>query len=465
MTAMTTPPQTLLIVDDNSDVRQHLKWGLSKTPYDIHFAKDAQEAPELFRKHAPGVVTLDLGLPPRTEDATQGFACLGAMIAARPDTKIIVITGFDDQDHARRAIEMGAYDFFRKPIDLNDLKVMIRRAFHLREIKSDAAKPLQGAVEAKTREYGIVGGCEAMRDVFAIIDKVSVSDAPVLICGESGTGKELVAQALHRMSARSKEPLVSINCGAIPENLLESEFFGHERGAFTGATSTVKGKLEYADRGTLFLDEIGELPLNLQVKLLRFLQEMSFQRVGGRKNIEVNVRVLAATNVNIKEAMRQGQFREDLYYRIGVITIVLPPLRERGDDVLLLAQHFLESHNMALSGKIQGFTPEAMECIKQYAWPGNVRELDNKIRRAMLMAGNTHIAPTDLGFEDDAGSVDGLQANTTLRDARSQLERQMVLQALRRFNGNIVKVSAALGISRPTVYDLMRKYDIDSNGH
>jgi len=295
--------------------------------------------------------------------------------------------------------------------------------------------------------------------VFAIIAKVANSDAPVLICGESGTGKELVAKALHAMSPRRKEPLVSINCGAIPENLLESEFFGHERGAFTGATNTIKGKVEYADKGTLFLDEIGELPLAMQVKLLRFLQEMTVCRVGGRKNIDVNVRIIAATNVNIKEAMRTGLFREDLYYRVGVINIKIPPLRERGDDIPLLANHIIERHNVSLSKNIQGLTPEATTCIKNYMWPGNVRELDNKIRRAVLLAGNSLITPGDLGFEDDAAG--SALDNKTLRDARSQLERQMVLQALKRFDGNIVKASEALGVSRPTFYDLMRKHDID----
>ena len=454
---------TLLIVDDNSDVRQHLKWGLSKSPYDIHFAKDAQEAMDLFRKVTPGVVTLDLGLPPSTEDASQGFACLAEMMAARPSTKVIVITGFDERGNARRAIELGAYDFFRKPIDLNELKVMIRRAFFHQGIEKapSAPEPERPDNGSSNKKHGILGNCEAMREVFSVIDKVANSDAPVLICGESGTGKELVAKALHQLSSRRKESLVSINCGAIPENLLESEFFGHERGAFTGATNTVKGKVEYADKGTLFLDEIGELPVNLQVKLLRFLQEMCIQRVGGRKTIDVNVRVLAATNINIKDAMRQGQFREDLYYRIGVVTIQLPPLRERGSDLMLLANHFLELHNKALPTKVQGFSPEAVEFLNSYSWPGNIRELDNRIRRASILAGQSQITPEDLGFGDDTADESFPQINKTLRDARSHLERQMVLQALRRFEGNIVKASDALGVSRPTFYDLMRKHDID----
>jgi two-component system NtrC family response regulator len=454
---------TLLIVDDNSDIRQQLKWGLSKTRYDIHFAKDAEEAMRLFHETKPGVVTLDLGLPPHPEDASQGFACLEAMIAANPSTKIIAVTGFDDPGIARRAIEMGAYDFFRKPVDLNDLKVMTSRAFHLYEIEKETRVRDPGVSRPEGARSSIIGECDAMHEVFAVINKVATSDAPVLICGESGTGKELVAKAIHQLSFRRKEPLVSVNCGAIPENLLESDFFGHERGAFTGATNTVKGKVEHADKGTLFLDEIGELPLSLQVKLLRFLQEMTIQRVGGHKNITVNVRVLTATNLNIKEAMRQGQFREDLYYRIGVVTIQIPPLRERGEDSVLLAQHFLERHSQSPSSKAMGFSQKAKELIRRYAWPGNVRELENKVRRAVILASGSLIAPEDLGFDGGEESEGFVLANKTLRDARSQLERQMVMQALKRFTGNIVKASQALGISRPTLYDLMRKHDIDPN--
>ncbi|EHJ46111.1 two component, sigma54 specific, transcriptional regulator, Fis family [Solidesulfovibrio carbinoliphilus subsp. oakridgensis] len=451
----------LLIVDDNGDIRRQLKWGLSKAPYALHFATHVEEALQVFQAVTPGVVTLDLGLPPHPEDASQGLACLEQMIAARPSTKVIVITGFDGQENARRAVELGAYDFFRKPLDLGELKVMINRAFHLLEIERVAPAETPKKPAAPRLRHGIVGDCPAMRDVYAMIDKVAASDAPVLVHGESGTGKELVAMAIHQASPRRQQPLVSINCGAIPENLLESEFFGHERGAFTGATNTVKGKVEYAENGTLFLDEIGELPVNLQVKLLRFLQDMRFQRVGGRKTLEVNVRVLAATNVNIQEAMRLGQFREDLYYRIGVVGIHLPPLRDRGEDVVLLANHFLEIHGKQLPKKIQGFSPEAMEAIRNYPWPGNVRELENKVRRAIILVEGSRITPQSLGLAGEASSPGPARAETTLREARTQLERQMMLQALRRFEGNIVKASEALGVSRPTFYDLLRKHEID----
>jgi len=462
---MTTPDDTLLIVDDNDDIRQQLKWALSKAGYTIHFAKDAREALEQYRKHAPGVVTLDLGLPPCTSDASQGLACLGEMLSTDQRAKIIVITGFDDQKNARRALDMGAYDFFRKPIDLADLQVMIRRAFALTRIERPAPGIGQPPRDSGSPEHGFIGECPAMRRVFAMIEKVAASDVPVLICGESGTGKELVAKALHQQSPRRSEPLVCINCGAIPETLLESEFFGHERGAFTGAVSLVKGKIETADKGTLFLDEIGEMPLSLQVKLLRFLQEMSFQRLGGRKLIEVNVRVLAATNINIDEAMRQGQFREDLYYRIGVFTIELPPLRHRGDDVLLLARHFLNLHAPILDKHFQGFTPQAEDCLKRHAWPGNVRELENKIRRSMILSSGSHITPAHLGFEDHAvdNGFPAAQETPSLREARSRLENRMVVEALKQYDGNILKASGALGISRPTFYELMRKHGIDPN--
>jgi two-component system NtrC family response regulator len=453
--------RTLLIVDDNEDVRQQLKWGLTSEPYSIVFAKDAQEALVLFRQNKPQAVTLDLGLPPHTEDASEGFACLTEMRRESPAAKIIVITGFDSREYARRAVESGAYDFFLKPIDLDELKVMIRRAFHLYDIEREAnsARPPVSMMSPG----GIVGESPAMREALACIAKVASSDVPVLIQGESGTGKELVAQAIHELSQRKSRQLVCINCGAIPENLIESEFFGHEKGAFTGATSTVKGKVEYADGGTLFLDEIGELPANLQVKLLRFLQEMVFQRVGGRKNIDVNVRVVAATNVDIQQAMRSGAFREDLFYRIGVVSVKLPPLRERGKDVLLLAEHFLQKHGKNLGHAPSGFSPEALETMQRHSWPGNVRELENSIRRAVVMSGPNSITPDDLGLIADVPKeVDSpLSVHSTLRDARDHVEKQMLVSALERSKGNIVKASEALGITRPTFYDLLRKHGIE----
>jgi two-component system NtrC family response regulator len=453
--------RTLLIVDDNEDVRQQLKWGLCSEAYNIVYAQDAQQALEKFREHSPQAVTLDLGLPPRSEDASQGFACLEKLRSIAPGAKIIVITGFESREYAQRAVDMGAYDFFLKPVDLDELKVIIRRAFHLHKIEHDSAQARKPAAKG-TQLEGIIGESSAMRDVFSRIEKIAASDVPVLIQGESGTGKELVARAIHNLSPRRSGPLVCVNCGAVPENLIESEFFGHERGAFTGAVSMVRGKVEFADNGVLFLDEIGELPANLQVKLLRFLQEMVFQRVGGRKNIEVNVRVVAATNVDIQEAMRAGIFREDLFYRIGVVSIKLPPLRERGQDVVLLAEHFLRKHDANMDHKPKQFSQDALDLIKSHSWPGNVRELENTVRRAMVMACSQVITPGDLSLETDSRQAPDCSdmENATLKEARHLVEKRMVESALEKSKGNIVKASEALGISRPTLYDLLRKHGI-----
>ncbi|GFK93898.1 Transcriptional regulatory protein ZraR [Fundidesulfovibrio magnetotacticus] len=455
--------QKLLIVDDNEDIRQQLKWGLSSEPYELSFAKNAEEALAAFQAHSPQVVTLDLGLPPNTEDSTQGFHCLESMRARNNAARIIVITGFDSRDYARRAVEMGAHDFFLKPINLDELKVMVRRAFQLHELRQDNAD--QSAQASDAGQEGIIGRSPAIRDLLAQIRRVAQSDVPVLIQGESGTGKELAARALHALSSRARGPMVSINCGALPENLIESEFFGHERGAFTGAVATVQGKVEFAHRGVLFLDEIGELPVNLQVKLLRFLQEQVFQRVGGRKSIQVDVRVLAATNVDIQTAMKSGAFREDLFYRIGVVTLKLPPLRQRGDDVVLLAEHFLAKHSRELAKQLRGFTGEALERLKAHSWPGNVRELENRVRRAMVMAPGAFITAEDLelqSLEAPRTTEPGTPGGTTLKEARSILEKRLVEDALKRSGGNILKASEALGISRPTMYDLLRKHSIET---
>jgi len=451
----------LLIVDDNEDIRKQLKWGLSGEPYDILFAQNVEEATAMAGAHSPQAVTLDLGLPPRTGDASRGFSCLEHIRRHSPATKVIVITGFDSKEYARRAVDMGAYDFFLKPIDLDELKVMIRRAFHLHDIEKERAP---SAMKQQSHPAGIIGESPAMLDALERIGKVAASDVPVLIQGESGTGKELAARAIHELSSRAKGPMICVNCGAVPENLIESEFFGHERGAFTGAVSTVKGKVEYADQGMLFLDEIGELPANLQVKLLRFLQEMTFQRVGGRKNIEVNVRVVAATNIDIQEALKKGMFREDLFYRIGVVSIKLPPLRERGKDIIALANHFLNKHGEKLGLPEKQLSKEAEQYLMEHRWPGNVRELENTIRRAIVLTNGNYITPDDLGIDANSQSTIGtvIPEATTLREARSIIEKQMLEAALSKTNGNIVKASEVLGISRPTFYDLIRKHGIET---
>ncbi|RNC69617.1 MAG: PEP-CTERM-box response regulator transcription factor [Desulfuromonadales bacterium] len=454
--------EKLLIVDDNEDIRRQLRWGIGKE-YTLLLAADGAEALELFRKQRPQVVTLDLGLPPHEDSSEEGFRCLGEMLRIAPDVKVIVITGNEGRENAVRAVQMGAYDFYQKPIDLNELKVIIKRAFHLQTLE-DENRRLQNALEGREGEMkGILGQCSEMQQVFSTIRKVAASDISVLVFGESGTGKELVARAIHTMSLRKDGPFIPINCGAIPENLLEAELFGHEKGAFTGALARVQGKVEYAHKGTLFLDEIGELPLNLQVKLLRFLQEKVIQRVGGREDIAIDARIIAATNVDILRAMEEGKFREDLYYRIGVVAITLPPLRSRGDDIMLLANLFLKRFSNEFKRKIKGYSATARDYMEAYDWPGNVRELENKVQRAVLMSSTSVIEPDDLGFSGRPVSRKASSAeSSTLREARERVEQEMIRAAIASSKGNIAKASEELGISRPTMYDLMRKHGINA---
>ncbi len=445
----------LLLIEDNEEVRRQLRWGFAEEADCVLLAGDVAEALDTQRREKPQVVTLDLGLPPDTEGNTEGFRALKELLSADPRARVIVVTGHHDVNNALRSIRAGACDFCRKPVDLEELKVIVRRGFFLYELLA-----AQERAPREESDYGIICRCRAMRELLETTAKVAASDAPVLIIGESGTGKELVARAIHRISGRRNGPLVTVNCGAIPENLLEAEFFGHEKGAFTGATQRVQGKVEYADNGTLFLDEIGELPPHLQVKLLRFLQEMVIQRVGGRQNIPVNVRIIAATNVDISDAIRRGKFREDLYYRIGVVTIPLPPLREREDDVLLLAEHFVRKFDER--GQVLGFSPEAERSLRTYAWPGNVRELENRVRRAIIFAGAPYISATELGLEEkpDTPGAERTGGGLSLREARNSVERELVMRALDQCRGNIQQAAQALGVSRPTFYDLLKKHNI-----
>ncbi|BDV43073.1 sigma-54-dependent Fis family transcriptional regulator [Geotalea uraniireducens] len=453
--------EKLLIVDDNEDIRRQLRWGIGND-YALLLAADGREALDIFRKQQPGVVMLDLGLPPHEDSSEEGFRCLEEMLRIAPDTKIIVITGNEGRSNAVKAVQLGAYDFYQKPIDLNELKVIIKRAFHLQVLEEENRR-LQSALNEYDGEFkGFIGDCPEMGVVFSTIRKVAPSDVSVLVTGESGTGKELVARAIHGMSLRKNGPFVPINCGAIPENLLEAELFGHEKGAFTGALNRVLGKVEYAHKGTLFLDEIGELSLPLQVKLLRFLQEKVIQRVGGREDIPVDVRIVAASNVDISQAMETGQFREDLYYRIGVVTVLLPPLRNRGDDLMQLANYFLKRFTGEFKKKIKGYSPTAREYMEAYGWPGNVRELENKVQRAVLMATAPLIEPDDLGFtERPLGNKLTALENMTLREARDRVEREMIKGAIANNKGNIAKAAEELAVSRPTLYDLIRKHGIN----
>jgi two-component system, NtrC family, response regulator len=446
--------QKLLIVDDDEDLRMQMKWALNED-YECLLAEDRQNAMALMRKEQPAVVTLDLGLPPFPAGVEEGFMVLNEILNEYGQTKVIIITGRGEKENALRAVEKGAYDFFYKPIQLDELKIVLRRAFHISRLEREQ-RTLQQRLSCESFEE-MLGTCGKMQEVFTVIRKVATTEAPVLIMGESGTGKELVALAMHRLSVRQENPFIVINCGAIPENLLESELFGHEKGAFTGAHIQRKGRFELADGGTLFLDEIGELPLTLQVKLLRFLQERVVERVGGREQIEVDTRVVAATNRDLNEAMKEGSFREDLYFRLGVIRISLPPLREREGDVILLAKAFLERYVAAENRKkIRGFTDQAIDAMEQYPWPGNVRELENRVKRAVIMAEGTNITPVDLDLEAPRSKYEAMG----LKEAREALEKQLLLKALSRNGGNLTKAAMELGVSRPTLYDLMEKFGI-----
>jgi len=445
--------QKLLIVDDDEDLRTQMKWALT-ADYNVYLAEDRQSAIAIINKEQPAVVTLDLGLPPNPAGVEEGFAILDHILDNYSHTKVIIITGRGEKEYALRAVEKGAYDFFYKPIQLDELKVVLRRAFHVSQLEQEQ-REMRHRLSGDTFE-GMIGTSPKMQDVFSTIRKVATTDAPVLIRGESGTGKELVARAIHRLSIRESKHFIPINCSAIPENLIESELFGHEKGTFTGAHAQRKGRFEMAEGGTLFLDEIGDLPLTLQVKLLRFLQEKTIERVGGREQIEVDTRVLAATNRDLEEAMKNATFRDDLYYRLSVINISLPALRERDADVVLLAKTFLDRYTSETRKKIKGFSSEAIEAIESYSWPGNVRELENRIKRAVIMSEGKKITLEDLEMKAVAGKREGL----VLKDAREILEKGLILKAIARNENNLTKAASELGISRPTLYDLMEKLGI-----
>ena len=450
--------EKILIVDDNSDIRQQLKWGLGED-FSVLLAGDVNEGIGIFKKNQPRVVILDLGLPPHEDTSVEGFRGLAEFLELNSYVKVIMLTGNSERENALKAMQLGAYDFLPKPPVLSELKVIISRAFHLANLE-EQNRSLQRTIELKSRESGgMIGQCPEMLSIFSTIKKVAPSDVPIFITGENGTGKELVAQAIHAAGLRNNGPFIPINCGAIPENLLESELFGHEKGSFTGAHATVLGKLQYANKGTLFLDEIGELPVNLQVKLLRFLQEGVIQRVGGRVDIPIDTRTVCATNVNIARAIKEGKFREDLYYRISVISINLPPLRERGDDILLLANHFLRIFNEEYRKKVRRFSSAALNFLKSYEWPGNVRELQNRVQRAIIMSNAATLELSDLGCEMDSSAIsEEIQPATSLREARDRVEQKMIASALDRHNGNILKAAEALEVSRPTLYDLLKKH-------
>jgi two-component system NtrC family response regulator len=443
----------LLIVDDDEDIRTQMKWALC-SDYDLVTAGDRAGALAAFTAARPAVTLLDLGLPPCPNDPDEGLEVLSAVLALDPLAKVIVVSGQGDKRNALRAVGAGASDFLCKPVDMDQLALVLQRCVYMAELEHEY-RAMQHSARPDVFE-NMIGANPQMHAVFDMIRKVAPTSATVLILGESGTGKEMVAQALHRRSSRRSGPFVAINCNTIPENLLESELFGHEKGAFTGADAQRKGHIESAAGGTLFLDEIGELPASVQVKLLRFLQEKCFQRVGGRQEIQSDARVLAATNRNLRESAADGKFREDLYFRLAVVVIKVPPLRERGDEIILMSKAFLRDYGIEHAKTGLTFAPDALRALSLHSWPGNVRELQNRVQRAVIMADGKRVTARDLELTDTLNAL----PSQTLKEARESVEREMIQDALRRHRGKITSAAVELGVSRPTLYELMEKLGI-----
>jgi two-component system NtrC family response regulator len=442
----------LLIVEDDVGLQSQLKWCFDD--FEVLIAGDRQEAITQLRRHQPVVVTLDLGLPPDPGGVSEGLATLEEILAIAPGTKIIVVTGDNDRANAVRAIALGAYDFCQKPVEPEILSLIVNRAYHVHELEQENLKLQKD--QSKTPLNGIIATSPEMLKVCRTIEKVAPSNITTLLLGASGTGKELFAQAVHELSPRANHKMVAINCAAIPANLIESELFGYEKGAFTGAAKQTKGKIEYANGGTLFLDEIGDLPFDLQAKLLRFLQERVLERIGGREEIPIDVRIICATHQNIQELIEEGRFREDLYYRISEVSIKIPSLKEREGDALVLAKAFLDRFRKEYGRQISGFDKNAIQAIENYDWPGNVREIESRIKRAVIMADGSMITLDDL--ELDSAKVDTMPLN--LKEVRGEAERKAILRALNHADSNVSDTAKILGITRPTLYSLMEKYDI-----
>ena len=440
----------LLIVEDDLGLQRQLRWAYEG--YEVLTAADRAGAIEALRAHEPAVVTLDLGLPPDPDGVSEGFATLADILRLKPDTKVIVASGHGARDSALRAIAEGAWDFYQKPIDIDALGLIVARAFHVHALEAENRRLAASAPAANSA--GLITASEAMLKVLRTVERVAGADVSVMLLGASGTGKELLARALHEGSRR-KGAFVAINCAAIPETLLESELFGHEKGAFTGAVKTTEGKIEAAQGGTLFLDEVGDIPLPLQVKLLRFLQERVIERIGGRKAIAVDTRIVCATHRNLEAMVAAEAFREDLYYRLAEIIVRIPPLAERPGDALLLARHFIAKYAKAMHSGVNGLAPDAAAAIEAWRWPGNVRELENRVKRAVIMAEGKKITAADL----DLAAPEAAEP-LNLKAVREAADRAAIAQALARTSGNISSTAKLLGISRPTLYDLLKSYDI-----
>ena len=454
---MTEARPKLLIVEDDAGLQAQLKWAYPD--FEVIQATDRASAIAALRSEEPPVVTLDLGLPPDPDGTAEGFAVLDEIMALKPDTKVIVASGHGARESALQAIARGAYDFYQKPVDIDALGLIVRRAVQLHRIEAENRRLAERAGEENRVLGRMITAAPEMLKVARTIERVANTSVSVMLLGASGTGKELLARGLHEASDRRGGAFVAINCAAIPENLLESELFGHEKGAFTGAVKTTEGKIEQADGGTLFLDEVGDIPLPLQVKLLRFLQERVIERIGSRKAIAVDTRIVCATHQNLQAMIAEGRFREDLFYRLAEIVVKIPSLAERPGDAALLAKAFLARFAREMNPSVKGFAPDALAAIDAWPWPGNVRELENRVKRAVIMADGKLIGAQDLdltgGAEDDAQALN-------LKSAREAADRKAIRHALARSEGNISNTAKLLGISRPTLYDLLKQYDLQT---
>ena len=444
----------LLIIEDDPGIQSQLRECFSD--YDVITADDRESAINELRRHEPPVILHDIGLPADQQQIEERLKTLKEIVELAPQTKVVVVTGHGDRANAVRAVGLGAHDFYHKPVDVDILRLIVARAFRIHELERENRRLI--AESGASPLDGVIAISDLMLKICSMVEKVAPTDATTLLQGESGTGKELLARALHSLSRRSHGPFVAINCAAIPETLLESELFGFEKGAFTGANKQTIGKVEAANGGTLFLDEIGDMPASLQAKLLRFLQERVVERIGGRTEIPVDVRVVCATNRNLKDAMAEGEFRNDLYYRLSEITINIPPVRKRAGCRILLAKHLLNRAASQQGRQVKGFTEEAHDAIDAYDWPGNVREMENRIKAAVIMAESKFVTPLDLGL-----SAPDENRSLNLRDIRQRAETEAIDQALIRAGGNVSRAASLLGITRPTLYDLMRKCGIESS--
>lgn len=447
--------KTILIIEDDEGLQSQLKWHFDDFNTTIVSASNRQDALATVRLYEPNIIIQDLGLPPDEEGVTEGFKCIDEILKISPGIKIIVLTGKNEHQNALNAIRAGAYDFYYKPVDTDTLDHVVERAFRIAQLEQENRQ----ALDMTEPLAGVVTGNKQMQNVCRMVEKIAQTNITATLLGESGTGKEVLARAIHQSSPQSKNPFVAINCAAVPENLMESELFGHEKGSFTGATSATVGKIEQANQGTLFLDEIGDMPLALQAKLLRFLQERSIQKVGGRKEIAVDLRVVCATNKNLEAMVKEGTFREDLFYRICEIVVDIPPLRDRGNDALLIATFMLTKYAQKMASKQMKFSNDAIQAIKDYPWPGNIREVENKVKRAVVLADNNLVQAEDLAISNSKTKT---LSSINLKEVRKSAELEAITSALEISKHNVSAAAKLLGVTRPTLYDMLKKYNLSS---